>query len=679
MISFFTPAATITNHKSRIANLLIGFALVVTFPSVTRSAQPDASARLSLLEVPFLSQPEALCGGAAAAMVLRYWGERGINPEDFAALVDRSAAGIRTDALTQALRARGWEAVEVAGASELVRRQLALGRPVIALIEDRPKTFHYVVIIGWDARAVVLHDPARAPYQVMTVDQFERRWRAADRWMLVIARAAGAEPSASVTTPEISASPDAPSTCDALVAEGIRLAQASNLPAAERILAEAAHGCPGPAPVRELAGVRLLQQRWSEVRDLASQAVAQDPTDRHAWQLLGTSRFIERDERGALEAFNRADEPIVDLVAIDGLVRTRHRVAERLLGIVPGEVLTTAALGRAERRLGELPSAFATRVRYVLVGRSRTEVRATVAERPIVPHGALAFAAIGLEAAASQQLRASVSSLTGGGERLTAAWRFWAHRPRYEIAIAAPAPWGGVWQAEGFMERQPFTSDAAAADRSGARLGIGDWATGRFQWNARTGVDRWRNDPASFVTGAGLRWQPDNVLRVDATLDGWMGPRGFGVAHINTSWRSSPDIVGTVLGIVGTVDVVSAQTPLDIWPAGDTGHARTALLRAHPVLADGALRIERLGRRAAGLSIEVQHWRRAGPLAVAAAAFTDVLQTARRLRGEALTDADVGIGFRISLPSGAGVLRADMAHGLRDGANAVSIAWSHGR
>jgi hypothetical protein len=93
------------------------------------------------------------------------------------------------------------------------------------------------------------------------------------------------------------------------VAEGIRLAQANDLPAAERMLAEAAHSCPGPAPVRELAGVRLLQRRWSEVRERASQAIAQDPTDRHAWQLLGTSRFIERDERGALkgEALTDAD------------------------------------------------------------------------------------------------------------------------------------------------------------------------------------------------------------------------------------------------------------------------------------------------------------------------------------------------------------------------------------
>jgi hypothetical protein len=138
-------------------------------------------------------------------------------------------------------------------------------------------------------------------------------------------------------------------------------------------------------------------------------------------------------------------------------------------------------------------------------------------------------------------------------------------------------------------------------------------------------------------------------------------------------------MTGTVLGAAGTVELVSRETPLEMWPAGDTGHTRAALLRAHPVLADGALRVERLGQRAAGVSIEVQRWRRAGPLGVAAAAFTDVLHTGRRLRGDSITDADVGVGFRISLPSGAGILRADTAHGLRDGADAVSVTWSPGR
>src|SRR5688572_8077187 len=93
------------------------------------SAQP-APQPLSLLDVPFISQSEALCGGAAAAMVLRYWGERGIDADSFAHLVDRSAAGIRTIALIGELRARGWNAASMSGSTEEISRELARGRPV---------------------------------------------------------------------------------------------------------------------------------------------------------------------------------------------------------------------------------------------------------------------------------------------------------------------------------------------------------------------------------------------------------------------------------------------------------------------------------------------------------------------------------------------------------------------
>ena len=77
-------------------------------------AQP-APSPLPMLDVPFISQSEALCGGAAAAMVLRYWGERGLSAESFAHLVDRSAAGIRTDSLLEELKTRGWMAVALDG------------------------------------------------------------------------------------------------------------------------------------------------------------------------------------------------------------------------------------------------------------------------------------------------------------------------------------------------------------------------------------------------------------------------------------------------------------------------------------------------------------------------------------------------------------------------------------
>ena len=111
-------------------------------------AQTATRAPLPIIDVPFLSQSELLCGGAAAAMVLRYWGERELSAEAFAHLVDRSAAGIRTDALVAELRRRGWNVLGVAGDEDAVRAELTQGRRVLMLIEDRPSVFHYVVTVA---------------------------------------------------------------------------------------------------------------------------------------------------------------------------------------------------------------------------------------------------------------------------------------------------------------------------------------------------------------------------------------------------------------------------------------------------------------------------------------------------------------------------------------------------
>lgn len=96
---------------------------------------------LRILDVPFLSQGVDLCGGAAAAMVLRYWGVPAAT-EDFAPLVDPRQRGIPTSALVQALRQRGFTAVSFRADREQVQGQLARGRPVLGLIGVGNGLFH---------------------------------------------------------------------------------------------------------------------------------------------------------------------------------------------------------------------------------------------------------------------------------------------------------------------------------------------------------------------------------------------------------------------------------------------------------------------------------------------------------------------------------------------------------
>ena len=49
-------------------------AILFWTPAWTSEAQP--APQLATLAVPFLPQTEALCGGAAAAMIFRFWGDR---------------------------------------------------------------------------------------------------------------------------------------------------------------------------------------------------------------------------------------------------------------------------------------------------------------------------------------------------------------------------------------------------------------------------------------------------------------------------------------------------------------------------------------------------------------------------------------------------------------------------
>jgi hypothetical protein len=665
--------------------LLLAASLAVPATGAAGPAgQGDGPApRLSLLDVPYLSQSEALCGGAAAAMVLRYWGARAVSPEDFAPLVERVKGGIETTVLARAIRDRGFQALAASGTPAVVQRELADGRPVLALIEDRPGAYHYVVIVGWHERIVALHDPARTPYVLMNPREFERRWSSSGRWMLAIAP----DPSSSdrfrrpAWSPgsELDIRADGRSSCDTLIADGVRLAQANDLAAAERLLAGAAYQCPGAAPLRELAGVRLLQRRWPEVRDLAARAVGLDASDAHAWRLLATARYIEGDHAAALDAWNRAGEPRVDLVSVNGLLRTSHRAVERLLNIETGVVLTRGAAEKARRRLGELPAASSARLEYVPKAAGTAEVRAHVLERPVVPRGRLTWAAIGLRTAAARELELPLSSLGRGGERLDVAWRFWPNRPGARVALHAPTAFG-LFSLDVASERQAFAStNLRDAERLVTRARVADWATPAVRWEARGGFARWEGADSFATVGGSARLERGRGL-VGIDVDGWIGSRGFATGLLHGRWRSTTTRRGFAVDLNGVLESATAATPLDLWPAADTGHARRPLLRAHPVLDDGRLRLDRLGRRLAQATAEAQHWWAAFALPIGAATFVDL---ARTWRGPAIDgirgrsgEVDLGVGFRLALPGARGTFRADLARGLRDGRTVFSIAWA---
>ena len=634
-------------------------------------------------------------------MVLRYWGERGIDAQSFASLLDRSRAGIQTSVLAADLARRGWNAKAVEGGDAVLRRELADGRPVIALIQDRPRRYHYVVVVAASDRAIVFHDPARAPLRVMTTADFAARWKTTGDWMMVVTPGAQtpnpkpqipnpnvATPNAESMKPRVAASASPSSVCDALVAEGIARAQANDVDAAERVLTSAL-GCPGVAALRELAGVRVLQKRWADAASLAAAAAQQDPDDAYLWRLLGTARFVLDDHLGALRAWNVIGEPRVDLVRVDGLIRTRERVVERLIGVRKNDMLRPDVLVLAQRRLAQLPAAFSSRVDFTPVPSGLAELHVVVAERAVLPSGPWAFAGLAVSAAAERDVRVATGSLTGGGESVVADWRFWPDRPRLGVAFTAPAPWGGVWSTQASTETQPFSIDGAQVPRGAApdserrttvRLVASGWVAPIIRVGVRGGLERWTlPSRGAYGTAGAFVALASRDDRGDVRLDGdlWTGQgRSFATTAVAAGWKSSTAHVGHVWLTRAGAGFAAADTPLGAWPAGDTGHARDVLLRAHPVLADNGLRVERLGRSLFHASGEAQQWWTRSVLHVGAAAFVDAARTARRLDGTAVSDVDVGIGARFAAPLLPGVIRVDVAKGLRDGSTAWSVVYT---
>src|SRR4051794_31858084 len=151
----------------------------------TLAAALSLAASLAI-DVPYLPQTDALCGGAAAAMVFRYWGDAHADAQEFAPLVDRRAGGIANDALTRAIASRGWQTAGAGDSLAALRARISDRQPVIVLLPDRGSLYHYVVVVAASDDTIVVHDPAWGPSRPIRAPDFERAWKAAGFWSLLV-------------------------------------------------------------------------------------------------------------------------------------------------------------------------------------------------------------------------------------------------------------------------------------------------------------------------------------------------------------------------------------------------------------------------------------------------------------------------------------------------------------
>ena len=648
-----------------------------------RSGAKAGTQALVVLDVPYVPQSEDMCGAAAVTMAFRYWGATDVRMSAFEPLVARDGSGIAASDLHRATLDMGWEAVPFTGDLEAVSDQISRGRPVIALVAVGGGRFHYVTVVGLLENAVVFHDPAISPYQMMDKQDFERAWAGSGYWTLLVLPPEGGlarldsfgdEP----VPATMGATADDAGACAPSVAEGVSLARAGDAGAARRVLTAAATECPGSAaPARELAALELKEGHAEAAVPLARRAVELGPTDRHAWELLAASYYLTGDDVAALDAWNRVAPVVVDGVTVGGPSRTRQTSILGLAGVRPDRVLTARAFQLGRRRLALLPAATSTRLEYRPLGDGRVEVTAAVSERPLTGGVTQLLAQQAAGVLGDRGLDLRLASPLRAGELWTAEYRWPAPRRRFAFSLVLPVatPVGGTVMIGTVVATETYAFLAEIReDRRRTEVGFETWLTPRLRTSTSVALDRWDESGRYASLGVDvllMLWDDRASLRVEGA--GWSGASGFarGSAELRlvSSGRRQGPILSGRLGVSGA----TAEAPYMLWPGAGSGFGRPALARAHPMLTDRRFNGSLFGRSLLHGGLEVVWWTGWGPLDLGAAAFTDLAVAEKRPEPFHGADAqvDVGLGIRIGLP-GQHAARLDAAHGLRDGAFAVS-------
>ena len=659
----------------------------------TLAAALSLAASLAI-EVPYLPQTDDLCGGAAAAMVFRYWGDVHADLQDFAPLIDRRAGGIAADVLTAAVESRGWRdrtrrriarrAWRTSAGWSTSDRAASRSRRSLSLRRGHSGECRY----GRRPRSSVGTVAADSSRGVRT--------RVACRRVLVARHPPGATRQCNgvarftgCRSPAASRPAADTDACDVRLNGALDAIRAQGLDRADVLLGEVRALCPGAiGPLRELSGVRFAQRRWNAAVTLAREVLLREPQDAYALDVLGSALFMEGDDIGALRAWNRIGKPRVNRLRIDGLHHTRYQMVAELMGIQPNMLLTAEGYGRARQRLRELPDQATTRLAVRPEADGFATVDVVVVEISPLPRGPVEWAGAAAHTAANRTVDVSVPGTSGQGEVWSASWRWWNHRPGASIALTAPRVRGlpGVWRVEGSWESDTYDAPqrpASVESRTHGGLAISDWLSSRVRYTVTTGLDAWGTNKAASIGGSLERVAFANRLTLSIGGTQWMPVNGgpaFGLTSAHVGARSSTELQGWVGRSELGLERVGDAAPLTLWRGAGEGQVRSPLLRAHPLLTDGVVDLSSaavFGRTVAYGTGELQRWLDNPPLVrVGFAAFADVARASRQFSGgDTPVQVDIGGGLRIKVPGTPGVLRADFAHGVRDGANALTFGW----
>lgn len=260
--------------------LLAGLLLLVggcawTGQPLSRPLPAHLPSAAHLTQVPFYAQAALQCGPASLAMVLQ---AEGIDttPEKLADQVyTPGRKGSLQPELVTAARRHGRLAYPIQGL-ECLLEAVAAGRPVVVLqnlgLSWLPR-WHYAVVVGYDLpdSQIILHTGAIADRRV-GLATFDRTWRRAERWGLLVLRA-GERPVCAQEAPYLQAA--------------LGLQQAGHLPEASRAFEAAVEQWPASAAARMSWGNALYASgSKASAAEAFRSATRIDPQDGDAFNNL---------------------------------------------------------------------------------------------------------------------------------------------------------------------------------------------------------------------------------------------------------------------------------------------------------------------------------------------------------------------------------------------------------
>ena len=148
------------------------------------------------LDVPFLRQKKNGCGAASVAMVLHYWERQYpglvLQSDDLATvheqLYSTDAGGILLSDMRRYFEAAGFHAFTLRATWAEFEEHLSKKRPLIVGLKKGKNpiaNLHYAVVVGFGGKRVWINDPARRKRKALKRSTFEKKWKSADRWMLL--------------------------------------------------------------------------------------------------------------------------------------------------------------------------------------------------------------------------------------------------------------------------------------------------------------------------------------------------------------------------------------------------------------------------------------------------------------------------------------------------------------